>query len=79
MSSFDSITPGELCLLASLIAIQVTEGNSSDYNNTLGNFLTAIASNILLIAGQQETLESLMEKQDQIKDLKKQIKDFKNT
>ncbi|PRR83487.1 hypothetical protein [Clostridium luticellarii] len=63
MSTFGSITPKELSLLANLVAFQLTEGKSADDN--------------LLIAAQQENLESLKEKQDQIKDLKKQIKDLK--
>ncbi|MHC6179723.1 hypothetical protein ACYUJ6_07670 [Clostridium sp. JNZ X4-2] len=77
MSTFGSITPEELSLLANLVAFQLTEGKSADDNNVLGNFLTAVAADILVIAAQQESLESLREKQDQIKDLKKQIKDLK--
>ncbi|CAB1239996.1 hypothetical protein LN736_04575 [Clostridium sp. WLY-B-L2] len=77
MSTFGSITPEELSLLANLVAFQLTEGKSSDDNNVLGNFLTAVAANILTIAAQQQNLESLKEKQDQIKNLKNQIKDLK--
>lgn len=77
MSLFDSITPKDLSILANLIALALTEGKSADENNVLGNFLTAVSSNILNIASQQENLKSSEEKENQIKDLQKQIKDLK--
>ncbi|WP_446898138.1 hypothetical protein ACSVC9_14485 [Clostridium sp. LBM24168] len=77
MSIFDSITPEELSILSNLIAIELTEGKSSSDNNVLGNFLTAIAANILIIAAQQDNLKSLKENQIQIKDLREQIKSLK--
>ncbi|AJA46513.1 hypothetical protein CPAST_c04130 [Clostridium pasteurianum DSM 525 = ATCC 6013] len=78
MSLFDSLTPKELNILVNIVAVALTEGNSADDNNVLGNFLTAVSANILVIAAQQQTLSSLEDKQKQIKDLKKQIKKLEN-
>lgn len=78
MALFDSLSPKELVILENLVALALTEGKSSDDNNVLGNFLTAVSAIILSIAAQQQNLESLKEKQKQIQDLQKQIKKLKN-
>lgn len=77
MALFDSLTPKELTILVGLVSITLTEGRSADDNNVLGNFLAAVAANILTIASQQQNLKSLEEKQKQINDLQKQIKQLK--
>ncbi|WP_041710728.1 hypothetical protein [Clostridium pasteurianum] len=78
MALFDSLSPKELVILESLVALTLTEGKSSTDNNVLGNFLTAVSGIILSIAAQQQNLESLKEKEKQIQDLQKQIKKLKN-
>lgn len=76
MSSFNSISPNEISVLANTIAILLSEGKSADELNVLGNLVAAIGSAILLIAAQTQNLSSIEEKQKQLKDLKKQICDL---
>lgn len=48
-----------LVTLAALLAIQLAQGRSASQLDLLGNFFTALADNLLLIAGQlPESAES---------------------
>lgn len=74
MNALDSLSPDELSLLASIIAISLSKGRTSDELNVLGNFVSALGSLISTIAAQKESIDSFNEKKQQIKDLKKEIK-----
>lgn len=79
MAVFDSLTTNELNILVGLVSAIITQEKSADDNNVLGNFLAAVAANVLAIAAQQQNLQSLEDKQKQIEELKKQIKDIKGS
>lgn len=78
MSFLNSLTPKEFIILANIIAISLTEGKSADENNTLGNFISTVASIMLSIAAQQQNLKSVEDKKEQIKDLQEQLDKLKN-
>lgn len=59
MSSFDSLTPKELIVLANLVAFVITDERSSRDNILLGDFLSTVASIVSTLAAQQENLETL--------------------
>lgn len=77
MALFDSLSPKELIILASLVSITLAEGKSATDNNVLGNFFATVGASLLSIAAQQENLKSLEEKQKQIENLQKQIQQLK--
>lgn len=74
MNALDSLSPDDLSLLASVIAISLSKGRTSDELNVLGNFISALGSLISTIAAQKESIDSFNEKKQQIKDLKKEIR-----
>lgn len=77
MSLFDSISPDELTLLSSIIAIAIAKGKNPDDINVLGNFITNLGASLLTIAAQQQYLDSKEEKRKQIIDLENQIDNLK--
>lgn len=52
MGSLNNLSGCELVALASIIAIEISKGLTADEINTLGNFFTAIGSNLTAIGGQ---------------------------
>lgn len=77
MNLFDSISPDELTLLSSIIAIAIAKGKNPDDINVLGNFITNLGASLLTIAAQQQYLDSKEEKRKQIIDLENQIDNLK--
>jgi hypothetical protein len=52
-----SFTSEELVLIASIIAIKLSENLNNSEINVLGNFLSTIGQNLSLIAAQNEACE----------------------
>lgn len=77
MNLFDSISPDELTLLSSIIAIAIAKGKNPDDINVLGNFITNLGASLLTIAAQQQYVDSKEEKRKQIIDLENQIDNLK--
>lgn len=74
MSVIDSSSPEDLALLASIIAISLAKGRTNDEVNIIGSILSAIGDTLSIIATQRERVDSLKEKKQQFKDLKKELK-----
>lgn len=51
MSFLDDLSGCELVALATLFSISLSQGRTSDEINTLGNFFTALGTNLTTIAG----------------------------
>jgi hypothetical protein len=76
MPELNSINPTELSILANMVAIILSKDRTSDELNVLGNFIVALGGTLLLIAAQQQSIQSAEDKLKQIKDLKNQIKEL---
>jgi hypothetical protein len=50
------IGPEQFAILSSVVAVALSEGLSPDETNSLGNFLVAAGSAMLVIAAQQQLL-----------------------
>lgn len=63
MNSLYSLTPKEIAILSTVVAIELSEGKSLDQQNVLGNFLSTVGDIILTIAaqGQAQSSESSSE------------------
>lgn len=70
----DSIDPNELALLASIIAISLSQDKTIYELNILGSLLTSIGDIISTIAAQREALESLNGKKQNSKGTNKKSK-----
>lgn len=74
---FFSIPPVEFSLLASLIGILLLKYLNYDQQNSLGNFLVNVGTNMLTAAAQGQLQENESSQDDQLQDkieeLKKQI------
>jgi hypothetical protein len=77
MNLFDSIAPDELTLISSIITIAISKGKSADDLNAIGNVLANLGSSILLLAAQEQYLDSKEEKRKQIIQLQNQIDNLK--
>jgi hypothetical protein len=73
MNLFDSIAPDELTLISSILTIAISKGKSADDLNAIGNILANLGSSILLLAAQEQYLDSKEEKRKQIIQLQNQI------
>lgn len=60
MINLNSMSPKQLSILATLVAIELSEGLDNNALNVLGNFLTAVSSIMLTIAAQQQNLEAVV-------------------
>ncbi|MBP2033446.1 hypothetical protein J2Z42_002149 [Clostridium algifaecis] len=78
MSYLNSADPDELAVISTFVAIVLSKNKTSDQINVLGNLIVSIGGIMLTIAAQKQHLESIQDKETQIHDLKKQIKDLKN-
>jgi len=76
MSCLNSISPMQLAVLSTFIAIVISKDKSADEINVLGNLIVSIGGTMLTIAAQKQTLQSIQDKKDQIHDLKKQLNDL---
>jgi hypothetical protein len=74
MSVIESSSPEELSILASAVAISLARDRTKDEINVLGNFTAAVGAILLTIAAQKESIETLQDKKQQLKDLKKELK-----
>lgn len=74
MSIIESSSPEELSILASAVAISLARDKTSNEINVLGNFTAAVGAILLTIAAQQESINTLQDKKQQLKDLKKELK-----
>ncbi len=52
MDYLNELSGSELVTLATVISIWISQNLTSDEINTLGNFFTALGSNLTLISGQ---------------------------
>ncbi|MTK14110.1 MAG: hypothetical protein F8N39_19220 [Clostridiaceae bacterium] len=74
MSVIESSSPEELSILASAVAISLARDRTKDEINVLGNFTAAVGAILLTIAAQKESIDTLQDKKQQLKDLKKELK-----
>ena len=79
MSYLNSLSPYELALLGNLIAISLSENLNADDLNVLGNLIVDIGGVMLTIAAQQQNLQNIKDKKDQILELKKQIEQLEKS
>lgn len=70
MYQFANITPNELAIVSTAVAIAISEGMDADDLNVIGNFLETVATNILTIAAQKEYIQKSQEDQNQNIDIK---------
>lgn len=73
MNCFDSISPDALAVLASLVAIAISNGLNSSEINVLGNFVTAVGGVLLTIAAQQDYLSTQKDTEQDEKYIVEQI------
>jgi len=74
MSIIDSLNSDDLAVLASTIAISLAKDKTNDEINVLGNLVAAVGALLLTIAAQNQSIDSIQEKKQQIKDLKNELK-----
>jgi hypothetical protein len=79
MSYLNSLSPYELALLGNLIAISLSENLNADDLNVLGNLIVDIGGVMLTIAAQQQNLQNIKDRKDQILELKKQIEQLEKS
>lgn len=77
MSTLDNFSPNELALIASVVAIIISDGKDADDLNVLGIIISNVGANISLIAAQKQFIQSKEDKIKQIQDLQDQIKTLK--
>lgn len=77
MSENHPLSPDELALLATLLALAFSKVLTVDQLNVYGNFLQAVGSIMSTIASQQEILQPQTQPEtatkDQLDELKKQV------
>ncbi len=73
MSCFDSISPSDLVIIATLLSLLISDDKDSGELNVSGNLIVAVGSLVLTVAAQKEFLKNQQEK-DSNEDIKKQIK-----
>ncbi|MCM0649071.1 hypothetical protein NBE98_11865 [Clostridium swellfunianum] len=72
MGFTNSVSPGELTILANAVALILSSDRTADEVNVLGNFITAVGALMLVIAAQQASLESIQNNQQQAQSSNKQ-------
>ncbi|OAA90003.1 hypothetical protein [Clostridium ljungdahlii] len=77
MSCLNTISPTQLAVLSTSIAIVISKDKSPEEINVLGNLIASIGATMLSIAAQKEALKSIQDKKDQIHDLKKELNGLK--
>lgn len=77
MSCLNSISPTQLAVISTFIALVISKDKSTDEINVLGNLIASIGATVLSIAAQKQALQSVQDKKDQIHDLKKQLNNLK--
>lgn len=78
MSYLNSIDPEQLAIISTFIAILLSKDKTADQINVLGNVIVSAGGVMLTIAAQTQYLQSIQDKENQVHDLKQQIKDLKN-
>lgn len=74
MDFLNSVSPNELSILANVIAIGLAEGKTADEINVLGNFIVGVGGLLLTIAAQQQSLQAIQDKQQQMQNSKNKVK-----
>ena len=69
----------QLSVFANLFAIAVSKGRNSDQLNVLGNFVTAVGALLLAMAAERSSCEEKLDKLQQIRAMKKQIKELEDS
>jgi mannitol/fructose-specific phosphotransferase system IIA component (Ntr-type) len=69
----------QLSVFANLLAIAISKDKNSDQLNVIGNFVTAVGALILAMAAERSSCEEKLDKLQQIRDLKRQIKDLEDS
>jgi hypothetical protein len=78
-AGFFSMTPVQLSLLATLIGLLLIDNLNVDQQKVLGNFIVAIGSLMLTAAAEMSSQQSSdTNMQQQIDDLKRQIKELRS-
>lgn len=73
MALFSNISPDEFTILPNLVAIVISEDMNVDDMTILGTFISAVGTAVLNIAAQKTNLQSIEDKNKQIKDLQDQL------
>lgn len=73
MSKFENITPEQIVLLSSFVALALTEDMNNDDMNTLGNFIASVGANILTKAAQAQNIQNKQDIRQQIQDHQAEI------
>ena len=73
MSSFFSMSPNQLALLASVLGVAIAENLNPNEQNSFGNFIQSLGQSILTISAQEELLQNKLDTMEQIESLKHQI------
>ena len=87
MKRIEEYTPCELATLATVIGVLIAAKLNANEQNVIGNFLTGVAQTVLIIASQNQNLQTQEEDQsgdngnsnlsDNNKDLQRQIDELK--
>lgn len=64
----DNCSPEELLILANTIAISLSEGQTADEINVLGNLIVAVGSLMLTFAAQLQNIQSKQENKEAASD-----------
>ncbi len=67
MNDCINLTPQQISILASIIAIALSKDKTVLQLNILGNIIVAVGSLLLTIAAQQDCLESLSDNETTVK------------
>lgn len=65
MSYANSLTPAQLAILSSVVAVALSQNLNADEINILGNFVTAVGATLLIIAAKMASDESQQQSQNQ--------------
>lgn len=76
MKCINNITAKQLAILANAVSLGIADGKSVDDIVIISTFISAVGSNLGLIAAQQANLDSIAEKKKQLEELKKQVADL---
>lgn len=65
MSYANSLTPEQLAILSSVVAVALAKNLNADEVNILGNFVAAVGATLLLIAAKLASEQSQQQSQNQ--------------
>lgn len=76
-TTFDSLTPQELSILATILSFAIAEGRNAEDLGIISNFISTVGSILGTMAAQQSILDEKQDAVKQIDGLKQQIADLK--